>query len=48
LGTLLLLGALRMWRKPLAAVPASPMDEVKPVQQDEYMARFEEELKKRK
>lgn len=48
LGTLLLLGALRMWRRPLAAVPASPQDEAKPVQQDEYIARFEEELKKRK
>jgi cytochrome c-type biogenesis protein CcmH len=48
LGTLLLLGALRMWRKPLAAVPASPKEKAKSVQQDEYMARFEEELKKRK
>lgn len=47
LGTLLLLGALRMWRKPLATVPASLKDEAKPVQQDEYIARFEEELKKR-
>jgi cytochrome c-type biogenesis protein CcmH/NrfF len=48
LGTLLLLGALRMWRKPLAIDPASPKGDAKPVQQDEYIARLEEELKKRK
>lgn len=47
LGTLLLLGALRMWRRPLAVVPASSKDEAQPGQQDEYIARFEEELKKR-
>jgi len=48
LGTLLLLGALRMWSKPLAAIPASPKEEAKPARQDEYIARLEEELKKRK
>jgi cytochrome c-type biogenesis protein CcmH len=47
-GAILLVSALRMWRKPLATAPDSPLDEVKPVPQDEYMARFEEELKKRK
>lgn len=48
LGTLLLIGALRMWRKPLAAEPTSQKDGAKPLQQDEYIARLEEELKKRK
>lgn len=48
LGTLLLLGALRMWKKPLANAAASPKEGAKPVQQDKYIARLEEELKKRK
>lgn len=56
LGTVVLVSALRMWRKPLAAESASPKDtrvepgrnEARPVQQDEYIARLEEELKKRK
>ena len=56
LGAILLVSALRMWSKPLATAPASPKDarvepgrnEAKPARQDEYIARLEEELKKRK
>jgi cytochrome c-type biogenesis protein CcmH len=48
LGAVLLVSALRMWKKPVAGAPASPMDEAKPGPQDEYIARVEEELKKRK
>ena len=59
LGVGILVTALRMWRKPLGAVAASPKEarvgdrregrnDAKPVRQDEYIARLEEELKKRK
>lgn len=48
LGAVLLVSALRMWKKPLTNVPASPKEEAKQVRQDEYVARLEEELKKRK
>lgn len=50
LGTALLVSALRAWKKPIAAESTSPTREAKrtkPVQQDEYIARLEEELKKR-
>jgi Uncharacterized protein involved in biosynthesis of c-type cytochromes len=50
LGTLLLLRGFQMWMKPTATEPASSdaKREAKPIQQDEYIARLEEELKKRK
>jgi len=49
-GTLLLLRGFQMWIKPVETVPASGESEAKPVpeSQDEYIARVEEELKKRK
>jgi cytochrome c-type biogenesis protein CcmH len=47
LGALLLVSALRMWSRPVATAPASPKDEAKLARQDEYIARVEEELKKR-
>jgi cytochrome c-type biogenesis protein CcmH len=47
LGAALLVGALRAWRKPIVAESTVPTREAKPVQQDEYIARVEEELKKR-
>jgi len=44
----LLVSALRAWKKPLAAESAVPTREAKHViQQDDYVARVEEELKKR-
>jgi cytochrome c-type biogenesis protein CcmH len=47
-GTLLLVRALQMWKKPAPAESAVPTREAKPsVPNDEYVARIEEELKKR-
>ena len=50
LGALLLFRGFQLWMKPTAAEAASGdvKREAKPVQQDEYIARLEEELKKRK
>ncbi len=48
LGAALLVSALRTWRKPLVAESAVPTKEAKHViPQDDYVARVEEELKKR-
>jgi len=47
LGAALLVSALRAWRKPFVAESAIPKSDAKPVQQDEYISRVEEELKKR-
>jgi cytochrome c-type biogenesis protein CcmH len=47
LGALLLFRGFQMWMKPAATDSASGGSEAKPVQQDEYVARLEEELKKR-
>lgn len=47
-GAILLISALRMWSRPRASEPASEKNEAQPVHQDEYIARVEEELKKRK
>jgi cytochrome c-type biogenesis protein CcmH len=50
-GTLLLLRGFQMWIKPLAAESTVPESEAQPVldqPQDAYIARVEEELKKRK
>ncbi len=46
-GAALLVSALRAWKKPAAAESAVPAKEATGVQQDEYVARIEEELKKR-
>ncbi len=48
LGAALLFRGFQMWMKPLAAESASGESEAQAVQQDEYVARLEEELKKRK
>jgi len=56
LGAALLVSALRAWRKPLVTESASPKrsrvepgrNEAKSIPQDEYIAKLEEELKKRK
>jgi len=48
LGAALLVSALRMWKKPIVTESASPKTEAKQVHQDEYIAKMEEELKKRK
>lgn len=47
LGAALLFRGFQMWMKPLAAESASAESEAQAVQQDEYVARLEEELKKR-
>ena len=48
LGTLLLLRGFQMWRKPLETESELGESDSKPVTQDDYVARFEEELKRRK
>jgi cytochrome c-type biogenesis protein CcmH len=44
-GAILLLRALQMWTKPVA--PSSPREPAEENPKDEYVARLEEELKKR-
>ncbi len=46
-GAAVLVSALRAWRKPKAAESTVPANESSAVQQDDYVARIEEELKKR-
>jgi len=47
-GAFLLFRGFRMWIKPIETGPGLPVkDEAKPVEQDEYIQMFEEELKKR-
>ena len=50
LGALLLFRGFQLWIKPTAAQPepGEAKREANPVQQDEYVARLEEELKKRR
>jgi cytochrome c-type biogenesis protein CcmH len=48
IGALLLLRGFQLWKKPLATESAAVKEEAQPVQQDEYIARMEEELRKRK
>jgi len=48
IGALLLFRGFQLWKKPLATVSASDKQEAQPVQQDEYLAKMEEELRKRK
>jgi cytochrome c-type biogenesis protein CcmH len=47
-GAVILFRALRAWTKPAAASATAGASEAKPVAQDDYVARLEEELKKRK
>jgi cytochrome c-type biogenesis protein CcmH len=48
LGVLLLFRGFQLWIKPTATEAGSSEPEAEPVQQDKYVARLEEELKKRK
>ncbi len=48
LGAFMLFRGFQMWMKPSQTGPAVPESEAKPVPQDEYIARLEEELKKQK
>ena len=48
-GAFMLYRGFRMWLKPVAAESAFPADAAKPIQQqDDYIQKMEEELKKRK
>jgi cytochrome c-type biogenesis protein CcmH len=47
-GALLLFQGFRTWMKPVATEPGSSRKEAKLIEQDEYIQKFEEELKKRK
>ena len=48
LGALLLLRGFQMWLKPSAIAPVGPPEQETKIIQDPYIARLEEELKKRK
>ena len=50
IGALMLMRGFQMWKKPLVAKSASSgtKREAQPVQQDEYLAKMEDELRKRK
>ena len=48
IGAALLFRGFQLWKKPLTTVSASDAQEAEPVQQDEYLAKMEEELRKRK
>ena len=48
LGALLLARGFQLWRKPLATEATAVKQEAQPVQQDEYLAKMEDELRKRK
>jgi len=48
LGTIFLIAGLRMWKRPLAIAPGASEEEPQSAPQDEYIARLEAELKKRK
>jgi cytochrome c-type biogenesis protein CcmH len=48
IGAALLFRGFQLWRKPLATESTPVTEEAQPVQQDEYLAKMEAELKKRK
>lgn len=48
LGAFLLFRGFRMWMKPIATEAGSDEEEAQPVAQDDYIQKFEEEMKKRK
>ena len=48
IGAIILFRALRAWTRPAAASAGAGESDAKPVAQDEYVKRLEEELKKRK
>jgi cytochrome c-type biogenesis protein CcmH len=48
LGAVLLFRGFKMWLRPVGAEAGSAGNEAEPVQQDDYIRKMEEELKKRK
>ena len=48
LGAFLLFRGFQMWMKPMKTEPAALASEAKPAPQDDYIARFEEEVRKQK
>ena len=48
LGAFLLFRGFRMWMKPVEAEAGAIEEEAQPVAQDDYIQKFEEEMKKRK
>ena len=48
IGAALLFRGFQLWKKPLVAESVSDEVEAEPVQQDEYLAKMEAELKRRK
>jgi len=48
IGAALLFRGFQLWKKPLVAESVSDKAEAEPVQQDEYLAKMEAELKRRK
>ena len=48
IGAIMLFRGFQLWKKPLVAEAASEAAEAEPVQQDEYLAKMEAELKRRK
>ena len=48
IGAALLFRGFQLWKKPLVTASVSDKQEAQPVQQDEYLAKMEEELRKRK
>jgi len=48
LGAFMLFRGFKMWLKPVATEAGAGEDEAEPVQQDDYIRKMEEELKKRK
>jgi cytochrome c-type biogenesis protein CcmH/NrfF len=48
IGAFMLFRGFQLWKKPLVAESASEAAEAEPVQQDEYLAKMEAELKRRK
>ncbi|HKI52986.1 MAG TPA: cytochrome c-type biogenesis protein CcmH [Anaerolineales bacterium] len=48
LGAFLLFRGFRMWIKPVATEAGSSEEEAQPAAQDDYIQKFEEEMKKRK
>ncbi|HEY5728601.1 MAG TPA: cytochrome c-type biogenesis protein CcmH [Anaerolineales bacterium] len=48
LGAFMLFRGFRMWLKPAGARPAEIKNDAKPVPQDDYIQKMEEELKRRK
>ena len=48
IGALLLARGFQMWKKPLETEAVAVKEKAQPIQQDEYLAKMEDELRKRK